>query len=124
MVRVFNRFKSGISVVLVSFLISCVPQPQQEKTRQSGYPISGVLFNKVHLSDNFWLPKIKINREATIPASFKKCEEMGRLDNFRIAGGKMKGPVKGEMPFDDTDVYKTIEGAAYSMAVLPDPKLD
>lgn len=124
MVRVFNRFKSGISVVLVGFLISCVPQPQQEKTRQSGYPISGVLFNKVHLSDNFWLPKIKINREATIPASFKKCEEMGRLDNFRIAGGKMKGPVKGEMPFDDTDVYKTIEGAAYSMAVLPDPKLD
>jgi len=49
---------------------------------------------------------------------------MGRLDNFLIAGGKMEGGVKGEMPFDDTDVYKIIEGASYSMTTIPDTKLD
>ena len=49
---------------------------------------------------------------------------MGRLENFLIAGGKMEGKVRGDMPFDDTDVYKIIEGAAYSMTTIPDSKLD
>lgn len=88
------------------------------------YPIQGVPFNEVKVSDQFWLPKIETNRSVTIPAAFAKCEEMGRMDNFLIAGGKMQGKVKGEMPFDDTDVYKTIEGAAYSLTTHPDPKLD
>lgn len=88
------------------------------------YPIQGVPFNEVKVSDQFWLPKIETNRTVTIPAAFAKCEEMGRMDNFLIAGGKMQGKVKGEMPFDDTDVYKTIEGAAYSLTTHPDPKLD
>lgn len=88
------------------------------------YSIHGIAFNKVKISDNFWLPKIETNRKVTIPASFAKCEENGRMDNFLIAGGKMPGPVKGKMPFDDTDVYKIIEGASYSLATTPDPKLD
>jgi hypothetical protein len=91
---------------------------------QSDYPITGVPFNKVHLNDHFWSPKIETNRTVTIPASFAKCEEMGRMDNFLIAGGVMEGKTKGEMPFDDTDVYKIIEGASYSLTTTPDPKLD
>ena len=83
-----------------------------------------VITSKVQVNDNFWLPKIETNRTATIPASFKKCEETGRLENFLIAGGKMEGEVRGDMPFDDTDVYKIIEGASYSMTTIPDPKLD
>ncbi|MGZ5469804.1 MAG: glycoside hydrolase family 127 protein, partial [Candidatus Aminicenantales bacterium] len=58
-----------------------------------------------------------------IPAIFKKCEETGRIDNFAIAGGLMKGEYKGER-YNDTDVYKTIEGASYSLMVHPDPALD
>jgi uncharacterized protein len=100
-------------------LAACKSQP--EKT---DYPIQGVPFNEVKISDQFWLPKIETNRTVTIPASFAKCEEMGRMDNFLSAGGKMEGKVKGAMPFDDTDVYKIIEGASYSMTVAPDPKLD
>lgn len=107
-----------IILILTSFA-ACKSQP--EKT---DYPIQGVPFNDVKISDHFWLPKIETNRTITIPASFAKCEEMGRMDNFLIAGGKMEGKVKGAMPFDDTDVYKIIEGAAYSMTVTPDPKLD
>lgn len=107
------------------FLIACTSAEKEEQDQNSAiYPITAVPFNKVHISDRFWLPKIETNRTVTIPAAFQKCEEMGRLDNFLIAGGKMEGPVKGDMPFDDTDVYKTIEGAAYSMTTFPDPKLD
>ena len=107
-----------IAVFLLS-IIAFKSQPQK-----ADYAIQGVPFNEVKISDQFWLPKIETNRTVTIPASFAKCEEMGRMDNFLIAGGCIKGKVKGKMPFDDSDVYKIIEGAAYSMTVTPDPKLD
>ncbi len=109
---------------LLFLTVACSTQKEESVKQNAVYPISGIPFSKVKIEDQFWLPKIETNRTATIPASFKKCEEMGRLDNFLIAGGKMEGPVKGEMPFDDTDVYKTIEGAAYSMTTFPDAKLD
>lgn len=107
------------AILFLLGLNACKNQPAKPD-----YPIQGVPFNEVKVSDQFWLPKIETNRTVTIPASFAKCEEMGRMDNFLIAGGKMQGKVRGEMPFDDTDVYKTIEGAAYSMTTKPDPKLD
>ena len=107
------------SIMLFIGFAACKNQPPKPD-----YPIQGVPFNEVKVSDQFWLPKIETNRTVTIPASFAKCEEMGRMDNFLIAGGKMQGKVKGEMPFDDTDVYKTIEGAAYSLTTHPDSKLD
>jgi uncharacterized protein len=101
---------------LILFLTSCSKQVENK--------IQGIPFNEVKISDQFWLPKIETNRTVTIPASFAKCEENGRMDDFLIAGGKMNGPVKGKMPFDDTDVYKIIEGASYSLTTTPDPKLD
>jgi hypothetical protein len=87
------------------------------------YPISPVPFTAVKVTDGFWAPRIETNRTVTIPAIFKKCEETGRIDNFAIAGGLMKGEYKGER-YNDTDVYKTIEGASYSLMVHPDAALD
>jgi DUF1680 family protein len=113
-----------IPVAFVCLFFACSETKNATETVLAEYPIQGVPFNKVEVNDNFWLPKIETNREATIPASFRKCEEMGRLENFLIAGGKMEGQVRGEMPFDDTDVYKIIEGASYSMTTFPDSKLD
>jgi uncharacterized protein len=107
---------------LLLLVSSCAEVKKAEETAM--YPIQGVPFNEVKVSDGFWSPKIETNRVVTIPASFEKCEENGRMDNFLIAGGKMEGPVKGKMPFDDTDVYKIIEGAAYSLTTTPDPVLD
>lgn len=87
------------------------------------YPITAVEINKVELTDNFWLPKIKTVQNTTIQFGFKKCEEEGRLENFLIAGGKIKGKTRGKMPFDDTDVYKLIEGASNSLISAPNKKL-
>ena len=86
------------------------------------YPIQPVSFTKVKLDDHFWLPRIETNRTVTIPASFARCENTGRVKNFEMAATHT-GRFCTKFPFDDTDIYKTIEGASYSMAVHPDPKL-
>ena len=88
------------------------------------YPITPVHFRKVFLTDSFWLPRLETNRTVTIPSIFRKCEEYGRIDNFRRAAGRLPGPYVGQMPFEDTDVYKAIEGASYSLAQKPDPQLE
>ena len=88
------------------------------------YAIQGIPFNTVSLNDGFWLPKIETNRTITIPSSFQKCEETGRVENFILASGAKKGKFLTVYPFDDTDIYKTIEGAAFSMTVHPDKALD
>ena len=87
------------------------------------YPISAVDFTKVKLNDKFWMPRIEINRTVTIPASFERCESTGRVKNFVMAANH-QGKFCTTFPFDDTDIYKTIEGASYSLAVHPDKSLE
>jgi DUF1680 family protein len=86
--------------------------------------IQEVPFTQVHLNDGFWSPRIEINRTVSIPSAFHECEVNGRFDNFAIAAGLIKGEHKGDFSFDDTDPYKVIEGASYSLAVHYDAKLD
>jgi len=90
----------------------------------NNYPISPVDIKNVVLNDSFWLPKIKIIQDTSIKYAFDKCANEGRMENFIIAGGKKKGKVKGKMPFDDTDLYKIIEGASYSLINKSNPTLD
>ncbi|MDN5552733.1 glycoside hydrolase family 127 protein [Prevotella sp.] len=87
-------------------------------------PITEVPFTNVHLNDVFWSPRIEINRTVSIPSAFRECEKNGRFDNFAIAAGLKKGEHRGDFSFDDTDPYKVIEGASYSLAVHYDKKLD
>ena len=96
---------------------------------QSGYPVAPVPFTSVKVNDSFWGGRLKASREVTIPLAFSKCEETGRYENFVKAEKQMHSDVnlgyKVEgFPFDDTDVYKTIEGASYILQTYPDPKLE
>jgi DUF1680 family protein len=77
----------------------------------------------VHLNDNFWLPKIEINRTETIPWSFHQSKITGRIKNFEQAAAR-SGKLCGAYVFDDSDVYKIIEGASYSLQIKYDKKLD
>jgi uncharacterized protein len=88
------------------------------------YSLSMVPIDKVNISDNFWLPKIQTIQNTSIEFGFDKCRQEGRMENFLIAGGKLKGKTRGKMPFDDTDIYKIIEGASYSLISVPNKKLD
>ncbi|MCB9273134.1 MAG: glycoside hydrolase family 127 protein [Lewinellaceae bacterium] len=112
---------------LLLLLIGCQPRSTEPATADSGlpgYPISPVDIRDVKVTDDFWLPIIKRVQDKTIEYALHKCTEEGRLDNFLIAGGKMEGAVKGAMPFDDTDVYKIIEGASNSLISAPNPELE
>lgn len=87
------------------------------------YPFQPIPFTAVTIHDGFWLPRIETNRTVTIPYDFQKCEDTGRIDNFLRAAKKMEGQFEGYW-FNDSDVYKVIEGAAYDLQVHPDPDLE
>lgn len=91
---------------------------------EKNYPITPVAFNQVRVCDSFWGKRIETNRKVTIPIAFHHCETTGRINNFKIAGGLMKGKFQSDAPFDDSDVSKIIEGAAYSLASYPDKTLE
>ena len=112
--------KRLIFALLALIALSC----SQESSKYSDYPISAVGIRNVILTDSFWLPKIKTIQDVTIRYAFDKCKNEGRMENFLIAGGVEKGTTKGKMPFDDTDLYKIIEGASYSLISNPNPELD
>ncbi len=95
------------------------PDPQSD-----GYPLSPVSIRNITLTDAFWLPIIERVQEKTIAFALEKCREEGRFENFLIAGGQMEGETRGAMPFDDTDVYKIIEGASNSLISAPNPELE
>ena len=86
------------------------------------YPIQPVPFTAVKVQDDFWAPRIQTNKEVTLPYTFKKSEETGRLRNFAIAGGLEEGEFEGIF-FNDSDVFKIIEGASYTLQVEDDPEL-
>ncbi len=106
-----------ISLALIFFCLSC-----RQKSKID-YPVNPVPFTAVHFSDNFWLPRIETNRSVTIPYAFYQCAETGRIKNFEIAAGMEEGGFCTVYPFDDSDVYKIIEGASYALKVHPDPEL-
>ena len=104
-----------IAVLIVG--IAC-----QGKGRRD-YPVKPVEFTKVRILDEFWLPRMETNRRVTIPFAMQQNEETGRVDNFAIAGGLKEGEYKGER-YNDTDVYKVMEGAAYTLATEYDPEME
>lgn len=89
-----------------------------------GYPIGQVPFTSVKVTDSFWGQRLKASREVTIPLAFSKCEETGRYDNFIKAANPSDDYKVGGFSFDDTDPYKTIEGASYSLQTYPDKQLE
>lgn len=115
-----SGLKRTLSTTGIAF--SCITVVAQES--RSDYPIQPVAFTQVHVNDNFWAPKIELNRGVTIPYVLQKCRETGRIDNFLKAAGKMPVGTITEYPFDDTDIYKLIEGASYVLQVKKDPELE
>ncbi len=85
--------------------------------------LTAVPFTAVKLTGSFWAPRIATNREASLPHNFEWCESTGRIANFAKAGGLVEGKFEG-IYFNDSDVYKVLEGAAYSLADRRDPELE
>src|ERR1039458_6887926 len=122
----YNDLMKAIAGLAV--FLALLPRVEAQ-TAPRDYPVKPVPFTAVHVNDNFWAPRIETNRTVTIPFAFEKEEETGRVDNFIRAAEALKGiPFENHKPpgypFDDSDVYKVIEGASYTLSVHPDAKLD
>lgn len=87
------------------------------------YPITAVPLTAVRLTDRFWAPRLETNRTVTIPHILRQNELTGRVDNFLKAARRKTGPYQGQR-YNDTDVYKVIEAASWSLAARPDAALD
>src|SRR4051794_31298257 len=101
--------------VLTLLVTGTIAQPRD-------YAIRAVPMTALRIDDAFWAPKLEINRAVTIPHILKENDDTGRVANFEKAAGKKNGPYEGRR-FNDTDVYKIIEAASYSLALMPDPRL-
>jgi DUF1680 family protein len=109
---------------ILSILLSACFVPAFPQTKNSGYPITPVPFTSVKVTGQFWKDRLDANRKTTVPLAFGKCEETGRYDNFCKAAHPSAEHKVGGFSFDDTDVYKTIEGASYSLQTYPDDELN
>jgi DUF1680 family protein len=117
------------AVIPVAAVLGLRPAASAAGTAPRDYPVKPVPFTAVHLADAFWLPRIETNRTVSVPFAFEKCEESKRVYNFERAAAVLRGEALKDKappgyPFDDTDVYKVIEGAAYTLSVRPDPRLE
>jgi DUF1680 family protein len=117
------QYKGGViySLFLMGFVLTGNEATAQ---LQNDYPIQPVDFTQVQVTDNFWAPKIKVNADVTIPYTLQKCQSTGRIDNFLRASGALKDDKHTTYPFDESDVYKVIEGASYSLQANPNPAME
>jgi DUF1680 family protein len=107
--------------ILIAFLLVGTGASAQLK---KDYPIQPVAFTQVHVSDSFWAPKIRVNADVTIPYTLEQCRKTGRIDNFKRAAHSIPGDKMTEYTFDDTDLYKVIEGASYGLQMKKNPELE
>ncbi len=120
--------KKLVTIALAAAMTLTASAAQKQKQQAHGYPISPVPFTAVKVTPGtFWGQRLEASRKVTIPLAFSKCEETGRYTNFSNAAQHLKDPSKvfpvGGLSFDDTDPYKTIEGASYILQTYPDKKL-
>ena len=114
--------RSSLFFASLLLLTGCSNNGQQMMVN-SQYPIDPVPFTSVKVDGGFWGQRLQASREVTVPLAFSKCEETGRYRNFENAAHPSDTIHVGGFSFDDTDVYKTIEGASYLLQTYPDAKL-
>lgn len=114
--------------IMMAATVTMTASTAKKQNSVHGYPIDPVPFTNVYVTPGtFWGQRLEASRKVTIPLAFSKCEETGRYTNFSNAAQHLKDPSKvfkvGGLAFDDTDPYKTIEGASYILQTYPDKKL-
>jgi DUF1680 family protein len=76
--------------------------------------------SQITLTDSFWSKWQRTLVESALPAEYDQLEKTGRLENLRRVGRRESGGFQGKY-FNDSDVYKWAEAAAYGLAIHPSP---
>ena len=91
--------------------------------------IREIPLSQVKVSDAFWSSRQRLMTDATIPYMEKilrdeveDAEKSNAIRNFRMAAKEESGEFYG-MVFQDSDVAKWLEAAAYSLVLKEDPAL-
>ncbi len=108
-----------------SLLTALMAGPFAAADEKHDYPLAPMSFETVTLQDNFWLPRLKLQAESTVPHALKQTEPA--VENLRRCGNVLHGR-GGELPFPhrfvSSDLYKVMEGAAYLLMIKPNPQLE
>ena len=108
---------------LLFILLSIICLTACTEKQTSLKKINQVDFSKVQITDNFWSPRLERHTSVTLPVCIDQIEnQTGRIRNFENAA-KGEGEHSGIF-FDDSDVYKAVEGMAYSLINHPDATLE
>jgi hypothetical protein len=120
-----------VTTTVLGLMVSLLASAQGKQTTAHGYAIDPVPFTSVKITaGTFWGQRLEASRKVTIPLAFSKCESEGRYKNFENATAHLEDPSKVfkvngvGYSFDDTDPYKTLEGAAYILQTYPDKRLE
>jgi len=113
-----------LKITAVLFLSVLILAGCSDKQGGKTATVEPVPFTSVNVTDDFWAPRLESNRTATIPIAIEQSTVTGRIKNFEIAGGMEEGNFCSTYPFDDSDVFKIIEGASYSLQTFPDHELE
>ena len=120
-----------VTTMVLGLMVILLASAQKKQATANGYPIDPVPFTSVKItSGTFWGQRLDASRKVTIPLAFSKCESEGRYKNFENAAAHLEDPSKVfkvngvGYSFDDTDPYKTLEGAAYILQTYPDKRLE
>ena len=90
----------------------------------TNYPLKQIPFYSIKLIDKFWKNRLETNTSVTIPHVLRRCEKSKRIANFEIAGGLTTQKRTSKLPFDDSDVFKILEGVAYTLKLSPNAELE
>ncbi len=114
---VFFCFKLAFCLIHTAWMTGC------HQDQAGGYPITPVSPADIDLEDTFWQSRLEIFDKTTLPHVLNQCIETGRIANFAIASGKISGEQNGIYPFDDSDVFKLIEGMSIWLSCHQDTDL-
>lgn len=113
--------KQYLLLAASAFLLQGCQTSKEDIKEQPLKMIEQIDFSHVKINDNFWSPRLSKHVSATLPVCIDQIEnQTGRIRNFENAA-KGEGEHSGIF-FDDSDVYKALEGMAYSLINNPDPE--
>lgn len=84
---------------------------------------TAVPLNQVTFTNGFWKQQTEKNSQITIKDCIDKCIKSGCIHNFELAAGKVEGEYISDLTWLDSDIYKSLEAACYSMQKYPDEEL-